>query len=249
LRIFLSWSGELSHEVALALRRWLRIVLPYVEPWESSLDVEKGARWSNAIAAQLDATQFGIFCVVPRNVAEPWLNFEAGAISKTLEVSHVAPLLVHVDRSEVGDGPLAQFQSTLFEKEDVRRLIETINSEAENPLPAERLRTNFDDAWPLLEQWISAIHFSSNPMAADTPAQPSDDEVRILKLVSDRGDYELSLDAISREIRTNRTRTQHYIDRLLTAGLLDDHPGSAMDAITYGLTEHGRALLVQKELV
>lgn len=71
MKVFLIWSGEISHRVACALRDWIPSVLPFVEPWLSSEGIDKGARWSAAIAAQLRATEFGIICVVPDNLAEP----------------------------------------------------------------------------------------------------------------------------------------------------------------------------------
>lgn len=41
MKIFLSWSGEASHQVALALRDWLGTVLPATAPWISSEDISE----------------------------------------------------------------------------------------------------------------------------------------------------------------------------------------------------------------
>ena len=81
MKVFISWSGPQSYGVALVLREWLPTVLQYLEPWVSSEDIDKGARWTDALGTELDASKFGIICLVPGNVDEPWLNFEAGAIS------------------------------------------------------------------------------------------------------------------------------------------------------------------------
>jgi hypothetical protein len=35
VKIFISWSGDRSHQLAQALHGWLPLVLPYVEPWLS----------------------------------------------------------------------------------------------------------------------------------------------------------------------------------------------------------------------
>jgi hypothetical protein len=48
----------------------------------SKEDIEAGQRWSVEIESHLDASAIGIICVTPENQSEPWLNFEAGAISK-----------------------------------------------------------------------------------------------------------------------------------------------------------------------
>lgn len=42
MRVFVSWSGERSREVAKAFRDWLPLVLHYAEPWVSDADIEAG---------------------------------------------------------------------------------------------------------------------------------------------------------------------------------------------------------------
>ncbi len=74
MKVFICWAGELSHEVALILRDWLPSVLQHVNPWVSSEDIDKGAQWTVTLGKELGATPFGIVCVVPGNLAEPWLG-------------------------------------------------------------------------------------------------------------------------------------------------------------------------------
>jgi hypothetical protein len=59
MNVFLSWSGEVSREVAAALRDWLRPVLQNIEPWMSDEDIAVGKRWSRELALQLEAANFG----------------------------------------------------------------------------------------------------------------------------------------------------------------------------------------------
>lgn len=110
MKIFISWSGEISHQVAVVLRDWLPLVIQSIEPYVSSEDIDKGARWSSDIATELDDSSFGILCVTEDNFEAPWLNFEAGALGKSVEKSNVKRSDVH--------GPILQFQSTIFEKAD-----------------------------------------------------------------------------------------------------------------------------------
>ena len=42
MRIFISWSGAASLELARILKEWLPTVLPYANPWLSSEDIRKG---------------------------------------------------------------------------------------------------------------------------------------------------------------------------------------------------------------
>ena len=75
--VFISWSGETSKAVALALREWLPLVIQAVHPWASDEDLRKGVRWGAELADRLQKTDLGICCLTPDNLAAPWLHFEA----------------------------------------------------------------------------------------------------------------------------------------------------------------------------
>lgn len=79
VKVFLSWSGELSHKLACAFRDWLPSVLQSIVPYVSSEDIDKGARWSTDIAQELELSAFGILLITKENLNAPWINFEAGA--------------------------------------------------------------------------------------------------------------------------------------------------------------------------
>lgn len=97
MKVFLSWSGEKSRDVAFALRDWLPSVINIVDPFVSARDIDAGSRWQGEIAEQLGATNFGVVCVTKANQLSPWLNFEAGALAKTVESSRVIPLAIKVE--------------------------------------------------------------------------------------------------------------------------------------------------------
>jgi hypothetical protein len=81
MKIFLSWSGHKSHEIALVFRDWFPSIIQSIDPYVSSEDIDKGARWSTDIAKELENSTFGILCVTKDNINAPWLTFEAGALS------------------------------------------------------------------------------------------------------------------------------------------------------------------------
>src|SRR5580693_5399098 len=124
--IFISWSGPRSGAVAEALKKWLPKIVNAFKPWLSSADIDKGARWSSDIATRLQAAKAGIICLTPSNLSAPWILFEAGALSKTLENTFVCPLLVDLQPREV-TGPLAQFQATRATRDEMLRLLKTLN--------------------------------------------------------------------------------------------------------------------------
>jgi TIR domain len=91
MKVFISWSGSKSQDVAVALGDWLPGVINRIEPFVSAKDIYAGSRWESEIASQLDTTNFGIVCVTRENQAAPWLNFEAGALAKAVELSRLIP--------------------------------------------------------------------------------------------------------------------------------------------------------------
>lgn len=157
MKVFISWSGNKSHKVGLVFRDWLPSVIQSIEPYVSSEDIDKGARWSTDIAKELENSTFGILCVTKENLEAPWLSFEAGALSKTMDKSFVSPFLFDIKRSEV-KGPILQFQSTIFQKEDVKKLVNTLNKACgESNISDTRLDKAFEVWYPTLETELNAI--------------------------------------------------------------------------------------------
>ena len=159
MKIFLSWSGEVSHAVAKTLDSWLPCVIQGVNTFLSS-DISKGDRWNDVLAEELKESQFGIICVTPFNLHKPWLNFEAGALSRVIERAHVIPFLFQVDADEL-EGPLSQFQSTIYEREDLRAMVRTINSHTQMPVPIDILDRTFDKWWGDLNVQLMDIPVAS----------------------------------------------------------------------------------------
>lgn len=252
MRIFISWSGHESHQVACAIRDWLPTVLHFIDPWVSSEDIDKGARWSTEIAAQLEEANFGIICVVPDNLGAPWLNFEAGAISKSLALGRVAPILIGIDPGAV-TGPLSQFQLTRFDRDDFLRLVLSINSVHPEPLDRDRATRNFDNCWQTLEQVILGITISphADPILERNNVEEDDlgeAKTNILVLLARHDGQSLFADEIAGTIGENLPRTNHYLTQLL-------HGEYVYDLLTmgeraqYGLADKGREYLFNKELI
>lgn len=162
MKVFISWSGNTSLKVAQMLREWLPYVINSIEPYVSSEDIDKGARWSTDIAKELEDSTFGILCVTKDNLEAPWLSFEAGALSKTIEKSFVAPFLFDIKRSEV-QGPILQFQSTIFDKDDIKKMVKTLNQACGDAgIPEARLDKSFDVWYPTLEAGLNELKNSTS---------------------------------------------------------------------------------------
>ncbi|MDF4333673.1 TIR domain-containing protein [Vibrio parahaemolyticus] len=177
MKIFISWSGDTSRRVAEAIREWLPTVLQTVQPYFTPSDIEKGTRWSSDIAAELDGSMAGIFCVTRENLNSQWLMFEAGAISKKVEQSLVCPILIGMDNSDI-NGPLTQFQTTLFEKSDVKRLVFDLNkANTTTVLEDSILNTVFEKFWPELEEKVLKIIESTGTADSKSVDIRSDREI------------------------------------------------------------------------
>jgi len=157
----------MSLKVAETLRDWLPSVLQTVEPYVSSEDIDKGARWSVDVSRELETSDYGILCVTPDNLSAPWLNFEAGALAKSFEKGRVTPFLFGIKRSEI-TGPLLQFQSTVYERSDVIRLLKSINSSSDARLEPSRLERAFDIWWPRLQDAMQSLEKASRWAKAET---------------------------------------------------------------------------------
>lgn len=155
MKIFVSWSGKLSCEIAELLKKWIPCVLQSVEVFFSNIDIEKGDNWDKIISTELSECKYGIICLTKDNISAPWVNFEAGAIAKSLD-SRVSALMVNVKPSDI-KGPISRYQATKFEKDDFFQLISSINKVLENPLDNLVLQNTFNAMWALIENEASPI--------------------------------------------------------------------------------------------
>ena len=175
MKVFISWSGEESHKTALVLREWLPSVLQSIIPYVSSEDIDKGTRWASDIAGELDDSSFGLLCVTKENLNAPWLNFEAGALGKSVDKSRVCPFLFRLKRSEVS-GPILQFQSTILEKDDIYKLLKAINEACDSEkIDESRLEKCFEVWWPSLESELNEIPVTKGSKPKEVlPENPTD---------------------------------------------------------------------------
>lgn len=111
VKVFISWSGARSKEVAELMRDWIRCVLQVTRPWISTRDLDRGSIWFGEINEQLKDTGIGIICLTQENKNRPWILFEAGALMKGLTVNRVCTFLIDLEPKDVED-PLAQFNHT-----------------------------------------------------------------------------------------------------------------------------------------
>ncbi|HUU10570.1 MAG TPA: hypothetical protein VM431_08540 [Phycisphaerae bacterium] len=164
----------MSRKLGEALRNWLPATLQYVKPYFSPDDIEKGAKWNSEIAKELETSNVGVICLTQDNTERPWILFESGALSKSLDKARVCTLLFNLDAADV-KGPLTSFQATKFVRDDFKRLVSTINSTAgEAKLETSVLESVFDKWWPELEEQVAEI-LGTHEKGAERERRPERD--------------------------------------------------------------------------
>ena len=176
MKIFISWSGPLSGEVAQLLKRWLKCVLQATDPWVSSDDIERGSQWFNEISNVLENCNTGIICLTKSNITAPWILFEARNLLKGLETSRVCTFLVDLEPKDI-EPPLSQFNHTMPTKESMMKLVTTLNDRlpGDRSLPNETLRSVFDTYWPQFEQELKAILLRAKKGQSAAPVRSKTD--------------------------------------------------------------------------
>ncbi|HUU17378.1 MAG TPA: hypothetical protein VMW72_09535 [Sedimentisphaerales bacterium] len=158
MKVFISWSGKTSGELAKIFRDWLPSVIQAVKPYYSTDDIAKGMRGNTVIAKELEQAGVGLICLTPDNLDAPWIMFEAGALSKKLDTSRVCPILFAGLETTDLKGPLVPFQAAKFNKEEIRKMLTMVNKElGEDALETKVLDSVFEKWWPDLEQRVESL--------------------------------------------------------------------------------------------
>lgn len=167
MKVFLSWSGSRSKEVASLLSDWLCCVIQAARPWISTRDLDRGSLWFGEISDQLKDTTVGVICLTQENKNRPWILFEAGALAKGLSTARVCTLLVDLEPKDIED-PLAQFNHTMPTRDSMFGLVRTLNASlGAAGLDVRVLDQVFSTYWPQFDEKFRAA------LAATETAHPS----------------------------------------------------------------------------
>ena len=157
MRIFISWSGETSHEVAKILYDWLlKMQIPALELFISD-KIGKGYKWFDKLTNKLATADGGIFCLTRENVNAPWLAFEAGALCVTQQEPLIFPVLFGVEHSEITE-PFKAFEHTNFTHDDMEALVfELKRPWNERDASPDNLEADFKRLYPELEAKLEKL--------------------------------------------------------------------------------------------
>lgn len=157
MNVFISWSGEKSKALAELLKRWLSSFMDGVNPWLSSQDIRLGSRWSKEIGEKLSSVDVGIICLTQESLSAPWVLFEAGALSKSMDAAYVIPLLVDVKESDLTGSPLGQFQATRVDETGMRKLALDLANVSKDEKALKKIRDSWELIWPGFETGMKKV--------------------------------------------------------------------------------------------
>lgn len=110
----------------------------------------------------LDKTKFAILCLTTRNMAAPWLMFEAGAAAGRFRELKLAPLVLDGELKDLVD-PLARFNGVTFGKSDIQSLFRSINESLGKPLTEKMLVAGLGLVWDKLQPAVAAALLKDTP--------------------------------------------------------------------------------------
>jgi hypothetical protein len=214
MKVFMSWSGDRSREVAKLLHYWIKCVVQASHPWISTSGIDSGSIWFNQINSELQDTTFGIICLTKENKDAPWILFEAGALAKGLASSRVCTFLIDLETKDIRD-PLAQFNHTLPNYESVWKLVSTLNSSlAEvSRLDVTVLKGVFETYWPQFQKKFDDV-LKTYPETTVVPPRKEKD------ILSDILESTRGLERRMRAIENGQNRIDHLTPKNFPENLL-----------------------------
>lgn len=230
MKVFISWSGKRSKALANALRDWLPMVLQYVEPWVSDKDISAGDRWAQAIAGELEASNFGIICITPENLHSEWILFESGALSKSMLDAKVIPLLYGLELSDLS-GPLSQFQAQKMEESGMMEVVKAINKIPENSTSDQIVEQLVPALWPRLQEALKNIPDTESNEKHMRPQHDILEElVAGVRGINSRI-CDLEPELAERDIASERKRWKRFYPRMVHKILMESGGGEGREPL------------------
>jgi hypothetical protein len=256
MKVFISWSGSRSKDIATALRALIGTALPGSEPWMSDTDIQLGTPWFASIGRALEESSIGLVAVTPENVREPWLYFEGGAIAKSVTTSRLMPVLFGVSARDLA-GPFAQFQCAVFGDPSMRRLLLELEALLQH---ADRRLLPLDErlavCWPTFSANVTAILSRPPGPGADSDEQadarglqwtslPTLEQQILIALAGGQMKRELSLtsSSLATLLRASETSIRIALSALTDRSILKCERELRSGALTWRLADPGRKLL------
>ncbi|MCJ2009193.1 TIR domain-containing protein [Methylobacterium sp. J-092] len=208
MKVFISWSGATSNNIAKALAGWLPDVIQGTEVFLSSQDIAKGERNAQSMWDALDGYEFGLSIITADNKRAPWIMFEAGAMMRFMS-GRVVPILCNIDRLDISTTPLNSFQCSTLEKAELLEVVKSINDASGATLSDARLARSFERCWSDLEHQLSLIEYKQKP---PDDAKQFDQADHFTRIENGMTSIMSMIDSLQKAVSADRSR-RNYADR------------------------------------
>ncbi|MCI0144052.1 toll/interleukin-1 receptor domain-containing protein [Arthrobacter bambusae] len=175
MKVFISWSGN-TKAVAQAIYSCLPSLFDDAKPWIST-ENRSGSIWLPEIDKQLSDTDFGIVCVSKQNQGAPWLNYEAGALSRKVDAKRelMPVLLVDFDDTVEVKGPVTGFQMKFATLDGFYSIMKDLNESELGPgIDTDILRKRVELIWPTIDAEVQKVNSSHG--SQDVKKRTEDDK-------------------------------------------------------------------------
>jgi len=208
LKIFLCWAEDDSEQIARKIVNCLyNIFEPDIKIFFSEHNIAGGSRWNHELAEALELHNFGLLCLTPNNLNSGAIHYEAGALGKHHNDSHVIPLLFNINNIVALQGPISFFQAV--DSNDEEKVVNNLFSEINKRLPEDRRRQKERLERAFSEDWQKVLE-CSREFISQAPQEEAIDPFReeVLTFIRDM-----------RRETTNSKVLQDSIEQIITERL------------------------------
>ncbi len=252
MQVYISWAGQTSYKYALRMRDLLRKVTPGLEIWISAEDILDGVRWSPDFIQILNEVTFCIVCVDPSNHLSPWMQFELGAIAKSINKFNIRILLHEVKLSELSE-PFTLFPPFSVNKNEFQSLFDDLLAIFPRiRIPRFEMLDRLNKNWETFEDEMAEIDLETRLFVGNQEQELTNVEItpREIGYINDVGQNILALISVNDGIDEERIATTMYISRNDTLRYLIDLENKELvqSNLSFGIrrwyiTEAGRKFL------
>lgn len=155
MNVFLSWSGDRGRSLAEALNEWLPKIRRAWKPWVSSRQ-KRGTDWRVALFEHINAADACVLCVTSDSIGSKWLAFEAGMLSRRVNV----PMAVYgldLDADQLSGTSFSRFPVFNATETGTRELVHILNAALPEPAIDRELQGLVSAQWPDMEHHIENV--------------------------------------------------------------------------------------------
>lgn len=159
-KIFISWSGPRSKEIAKGMKWLLEEVIfkgTELKCFVSDLDITSGSDWWAKIKGELKTCQMGFLCVTKENIKAPWIYFEAGAmIARDIPTT---PILINCGYQHLSGSPLSGKQAVDFydQQKFIKMITDINNNMALLQIDSSQMETLARDGYERLKEKLREV--------------------------------------------------------------------------------------------